>query len=137
MQQLASLDAKMTYSQARSAAAEDLNHRRLTETIVFDAWHKKTPHSEQQQPHQQQGQRDNQAGMPTRPLHRASTSTASRRQPGGKHDASSGRGLSIMGSAAAAHRDPEAAAAAAAGALSEMKQWAIAQELSMMEVCVC
>jgi hypothetical protein len=67
-------------------------------------------------------------------LHSPSTvSTASRRQWGGQHNAS-GRALSVAGSAAA-HRDPEAAAAAAAGTLSEMKQWAIDQELSMMEVC--
>jgi hypothetical protein len=145
MEQLANLDAKMTYSQARSAAVGELNSRRLTETLVYEHWHKKTAaHLEQQhlqqhpqlhqqqhqQPHQQQpqGQQDS-----ARPLLMHSASTASRRHWGGQHNAS-GRALTVAGSAAA-HRDPEAAAAAAAGALSEMKQWAIDQELSMMEVC--
>lgn len=144
LEQLGNLDAKMTYSQARSAAVGELKNRRLTETLVYEHWHKKTvAHFEQQhlqqhpQPRQEQYQHQPQEQQETaRPLllHSPSTvSTASRRQWGGQHNAS-GRALSVAGSAAA-HRDPEAAAAAAAGALSEMKQWAIDQELSMMEVC--
>lgn len=123
LEQLANLDAKMTYSQARSAAVEGLYHRRLTETLVFEHWHKKT--------HPDQPPRQQETPRPVL-LHSASRM----QQLGGKQQDAPARALSVMGSAAA-NRDSEAVAAAAAGALSEMKQWAIDQELSMMEVRIC
>lgn len=104
LEQLATLDVNMTYSQARAI---------------------------QRRAHIQQPELES---TPDVLLHPSSSGSSSRlaadshrRPPDEQH------GPSLAGGTAP-KRHPEAAAAAAVDAISEMKQWAIDQELGMMEV---
>jgi hypothetical protein len=106
LEQLATLDVNLTYSQARA-----VQNRAHTQQPDLASTRNLLGH------------------------HSGSSSSSSRlaadsrRQPPDQQQ----HAPSFAGGAAS-KRHPEAAAAAAVGAISEMKQWAIDQELSMMEV---
>jgi hypothetical protein len=131
LQQLADVGPSMTYSQARAAAASKLNkqaeaaHAALLRQLD---WHK---HSPTRLPQQQDAPgRDAQCSISSSS---SSGVLGSRRWPEQTEHNVPARDISNAGwSGAQKHPDFDAAAA---GTLSEMKQWTIDQELSMMEVC--
>lgn len=107
LEQLATLDVNMTYSQARA-----IQSRAHTQQPELRSTHDALLHQSS-------------SGSSSR------LAADSRRQPPDQQ-----HGPCLPGGAAP-NRHPEVAAAAAVGAISEMKQWAIDQELGMMEVRSC